>query len=133
MKNVVDTVMQIGKFKKLIQSIRETGLIDTLSVDGPFTIFAPTDEAFTKIQNGVLDDLLINKERLTEILTYHVIPKKIMADSLKELSTIQTANGEKISINSSSYMKINDVRVIEMDILCSNGVIHVIDSVLIPK
>ena len=96
-------------------------------------LLVPKDEAFTKIQNEVLDDLLINKERLTEILTYHVIPKKIMADSLKELSTISTANGEKISINSSSYMKINDVRVIEMDILCSNGVIHIIDSVLIPK
>jgi uncharacterized surface protein with fasciclin (FAS1) repeats len=132
MKNVVDTVMQKGNFKTLIQALRETGLIDTLSVDGPFTIFAPTDEAFNKVPKGFLEDLLKNKEQLTEILTYHVILQKVMSDSLKQISTILTANGGSVSINSSNCMKINNVRVIETDIVCTNGVIHVIDAVLTP-
>lgn len=133
MKNVIDTVKQRGIFKILIQALRESDLIDTLSVDGPFTIFAPTDKAFSQVPNGLLNDLFNNKEHLTEILTYHIIHRKVMASTLKEISSIPTVNGKNLSIDSRKCMKINDGCVVENDIACSNGIIHVIDAVLLPK
>ena len=133
MKNVVDTVIQTGNFKTLIQALQETDLIDTLSVDGPFTIFAPTDEAFNKVPKEILNDLLKNKEKLTELVTYHVLLEKVTAKSLIKLSTAPTVNREKLSIDTSNGIRINDARVIKTDIECSNGVIHVIDTVLIPN
>ena len=133
MKNIVETVHDLGTFKTLYKAVLETNLLDILSGNGPFTIFAPTDEAFSKLPDGIFDDLLKDKEELTELLTFHIIPEKIMVEHVKRLSTATTANGKHIVINNIDGVKINDARVIKKDIKCTNGVIHIIDSVLIPK
>ncbi len=133
MKNVVDTAIEAGNFKTLVKAVQEAGLVETLANDGPFTIFAPTDEAFSKLSEETINDLLNNKEKLTEILTYHVVADKVMADSVTTLSTAATVNGKQLSIDTADGVKINNAHVIKTDIECSNGVIHVIDSVLIPE
>ena len=133
MKNIVDTAVDAGIFKTLIKAVQEADLVDTLSGEGPFTVFAPTDEAFAKLPDGTIEDLLKNKEKLTEILTYHVIPDRVESESVINLTKAKTANGKEISINSSNGVKIDNANVTKTDIECSNGVIHVIDNVLIPK
>jgi len=133
MKNVVDTAIEAGNFKTLVQAVQEAGLVDTLAGNGPFTIFAPTDEAFSKLPEGTIEELLQNKEKLTEILTYHVVADKVMADSVMNLSSAPTVNGKDVSINTIDGVKVNNAKVIKTDIECTNGVIHVIDSVLIPE
>ena len=133
MKNVVDTAIEAGNFKNLVRAVQEAGLVDTLADDGPFTIFAPTDEAFSKLPEDTIENLLKDKERLTEILTYHVIPIKVMVDSVKSRSSAATVNGRDLSINVGDDVKVNNAHVIQADIECSNGVIHVIDTVLIPE
>ena len=133
MKNVVETAIEAGDFKTLVKAVQEAGLVDTLSGDGPFTIFAPTDEAFSKLPEGTIEDLLKNKEKLTEILTYHVIADKVPSESVVNLSRAKTVNGKEIMIETHDGVKVNKAQVIKTDIECSNGVIHVIDSVLIPE
>ena len=133
MKNVVETAIEAGDFKTLVKAVQEAGLVDTLSGDGPFTIFAPTDEAFGKLPEGTIEDLLNNKEKLTEILTYHVIADKVPSESVANLSSAKTVNGKDIMIETDDGVKVNKAQVIKTDIECSNGVIHVIDSVLIPE
>lgn len=133
MKNIVETAADSGNFKTLIRAVQEVGLVDSLSSEGPFTIFAPTDEAFEKLPDGTIDNLLNNKEELTNILTYHVIPEKIMSDSVSNLKTAKTANGKHIPIDNSDGIKIDNAKIIQKDIECSNGVIHVIDNVLLPE
>lgn len=133
MKNIVDTAVDAGNFKTLIKAVQEADLVDTLSGEGPFTVFAPTDEAFAKLPEGTIDDLLKNKEKLTDILTYHVVPDKVMSESVLNITKARTANGKEISINTSDGVKIDNANVTKTDIECSNGVIHVIDNVLIPK
>ena len=132
MKNIVETAAEAGTFKIILKAAQEAGLVDTLSGDGPFTVFAPTDEAFSKLPEGTIEDLLKNKEKLTEILTYHVISEKVMADDVVTLSKATTANGKEISIDAKDAVFIDDAQVIQTDIDCTNGVIHVIDTVLIP-
>jgi len=132
MKNIVETAAEAGTFKIILKAAQEAGLVDTLSGDGPFTVFAPTDEAFSKLPEGTIEDLLKNKEKLTEILTYHVISEKVMADDVVTLSKATTANGKDISIDAKDAVFIDDAQVIQTDIDCTNGVIHVIDTVLIP-
>lgn len=133
MKNVVDTAIEAGNFKTLVKAVQEAGLVDTLSGEGPFTIFAPTDEAFSKLPEGTIEELLKNKEKLTDILTYHVVADKVMANSVTNLSSASMVNGKDVSINTSEGVKVNNANVTKTDIECSNGVIHVIDSVLIPE
>jgi uncharacterized surface protein with fasciclin (FAS1) repeats len=133
MKNIVDTAVEAGDFKTLVKAVQEAGLVDTLAGDGPFTIFAPTDEAFRKLPEGTIEDLLNNKEKLTEILTYHVVADKVMAESVMNLNSASTVNGKEIAIHTRDNVKVNEANVIKTDIECSNGVIHVIDSVLIPE
>lgn len=133
MKNIVDTAVDAGNFKTLVKAVQEADLVDTLSGEGPFTVFAPTDEAFAKLPDGTIEDLLMDKEKLTEILTYHVVPDKVMSDSVLNLTKAKTANGKEISINTLDGVKIDNARVTKTDIECSNGVIHIIDNVLIPK
>jgi len=133
LKNIVDTAVDAGNFKTLIKAVQEADLVDTLSGEGPFTVFAPTDEAFAKLPEGTIDDLLKNKEKLTDILTYHVVPDKVMSESVLNITKARTANGKEISINTSDGVKIDNANVTKTDIECSNGVIHVIDNVLIPK
>jgi uncharacterized surface protein with fasciclin (FAS1) repeats len=122
-----------GSFNTLVTAVKEAGLVEVLKGDGPFTVFAPTDEAFAKLPDGTLESLLQDKEALASILTYHVVPGKVMASDVAGLSSAQTVQGQSISIDSSSGVKVDNANVIQTDILTSNGVIHVIDSVIIPR
>jgi len=133
MKNLVETAIEAGNFKTLVKAVQEAGLVDTLSNEGPFTIFAPTDEAFAKLPSGTLEQLLHDKEKLTEILTYHVIENKVMSNEVINIKNAKTVNGKDVSIDASQGVKIDTANVINPDIECSNGVIHVIDEVLLPK
>jgi len=133
MRDVVETAIDSGNFKTLIKAVKEAGLVDTLQGEGPFTIFAPTDEAFEKLPAGTIENLLLNKEKLTEILTYHVVPDKLMSEKVADIKKAKTANGKELMISSSRSVKVDDAKIIKADIECTNGVIHVIDAVLIPK
>ena len=131
--DIVDTAISAGSFNTLVTAVKAAGLVDTLKGEGPFTVFAPTDEAFAKIPKKDLDALLNDKEALTRILTYHVVPGKVMAADVAKLSSADTVEGQSLDIDTSSGVKINDANVVKADIKTSNGVIHVIDTVLIPK
>ena len=131
-KDIVDTAIAAGSFNTLVKAVQAAGLLDTLKGPGPFTVFAPTDEAFAKLPPGTLDKLLANPERLKAVLTYHVVPGKIMAADVKP-GKVKTAEGASASIRvSSGAPMIDKARIVKTDIECSNGVIHVIDSVLMP-
>jgi uncharacterized surface protein with fasciclin (FAS1) repeats len=133
MKNIVETAIEAGNFKTLVKAVQEAGLVDTLSGQGPFTVFAPTDEAFAKLPEGTVQSLLNDKEKLTKILTYHVVPNKVMSGQVAQIENAKTVQGNEISINTSHGVKVDEANVIKADIECSNGVIHIIDSVLIPE
>lgn len=114
-------------------AVKAAGLVDTLKGSGPFTVFAPTDEAFAKVPKDQLDALLKDKAKLTAVLTYHVVPGKVMAKDVAGLKTAKTVNGAELTIDTSSGVKIDGATVIKADIEAANGVIHVIDTVVIPK
>ena len=134
-KDVVDTAVAAGQFKTLAAALTAAGLVDTLKGPGPFTVFAPTDAAFAKLPPGTLDTLLKpeSKAKLTAILTYHVVAGKVMAADVVKLKEAKTVNGKmlQVKVNGSDVM-INDAKVTATDIAASNGVIHVIDSVVLP-
>ena len=135
-KNIVDTAVAAGNFKTLAAALGAAGLVDTVSGAGPFTVFAPTDAAFAKLPAGTIENLLKpeNKDQLTAILTYHVVQGKVMAADVVKLSEAKTVNGKtlKVKVNGGNVM-IDDATVTSTDIAASNGVIHVVDSVMIPK
>jgi uncharacterized surface protein with fasciclin (FAS1) repeats len=133
LKNVVETAIEAGTFQTLVKAIKEAGLVDVLTGDGPFTVFAPTDEAFSKLPEGTLDNLLRDKEKLQSILKYHVVPQKVMASAVMELKQAKTVEGRDLHIDTSDGVTIDDAHVIKPDIECTNGVIHILDKVLIPK
>jgi len=133
LKNLVETAIDAGNFKTLVKAVQEAGLVGTLSGEGPFTVFAPTDEAFEKLPEGTLENLLEDREGLGKILTYHVVKGKVMSDQVVNLNKAETVNGQDVSIDSTDGVKIDNAKVITTDIECSNGVIHVIDAVLLPK
>lgn len=134
--DIVDTAVSAGSFKTLVAAVKAGGLVDTLKSDGPFTVFAPTDEAFARLPEGTVEDLLKpeNKEKLVSILTYHVVPGKVMSGDIagKEM-TVKTVQGGEARVNATSGVMIDGARVVKADIEASNGVIHVIDSVMLPK
>ena len=134
--DIVDTAVSAGSFKTLVAAVKAGGLVDTLKGDGPFTVFAPTDEAFARLPEGTVEDLLKpeNKEKLVSILTYHVVPGKVMSGDIagKEM-TVKTVQGGEARVNATSGVMIDGARVVKADIEASNGVIHVIDSVILPK
>ena len=132
MKNLVETAIEAGNFKTLVKAVREAGLLDTLSREGPFTIFAPTDEAFAKLPAGTIDNLIKDKEKLTNVLTYHVVPDKVMSTDVLNLDNAKTVNGKEITIDTSEGVKVDKANVVKTDIECTNGVIHIIDNVLLP-
>jgi uncharacterized surface protein with fasciclin (FAS1) repeats len=132
-KDIVDTAVAAGSFKTLASALTAAGLIDTLKGPGPFTVFAPTDEAFAKIPKADLDALLADKAKLTKVLTYHVVPGKVMAADVVKLKEAKTVEGQMVKIDASSGVKINGANVIKADVAASNGVIHVIDSVILPR
>jgi len=135
-QDIVDTAVSAGSFNTLVAALKAAGLVDTLKGPGPFTVFAPTDEAFAKLPPGTVEDLLKpeNKAKLTAILTYHVVAGKVMAKEAMKLHEAKTVNGEDLTIKTSmGSVMINNAKVVKADIVCSNGVIHVIDTVLLPK
>ena len=134
-KDIVDTAVAAGQFKTLAAALGAAGLVDTLKGKGPFTVFAPTDAAFAKLPAGTVDTLLKpeNKAKLTSILTYHVVPGKVMAADVVKLKEAKTVNGAMLAIKvDSGNVMINGAKVTTADILASNGVIHVVDTVLLP-
>jgi transforming growth factor-beta-induced protein len=134
--DIVDTAVGAGSFNTLVAAVKAAGLVETLKGDGPFTVFAPTDDAFKKIPAATIAELLKpeNKAKLASILTYHVVPGKVMAADVVKMSSAKTANGQKVKIKVvDGKVMINGATVIKADIDCKNGVVHVIDSVIMPK
>jgi uncharacterized surface protein with fasciclin (FAS1) repeats len=132
-KDIVDTAVAAGSFKTLATALQAAGLVETLKGAGPFTVFAPTDEAFAKIPKADLDALLKDKAKLTAVLTYHVVAGKVMAADVVKLKEARTVQGGSVKIDTTSGVKVDDATVVKTDIATSNGVIHVIDAVLMPK
>jgi uncharacterized surface protein with fasciclin (FAS1) repeats len=137
MADIVDTAIGAGNFKTLVAAVQAAGLVDTLKSPGPFTVFAPTDEAFAKLPAGTVDNLLKDVPRLKAILTYHVVPGKVMSSEVVKMKRAKTVEGEEVKIDASTWHghsmpKINDAEIIKADIETENGVIHVIDRVLLP-
>ncbi|MCU0228371.1 MAG: fasciclin domain-containing protein [Bryobacterales bacterium] len=133
-KDIVDTAVGAGSFNTLVTAVKAAGLVETLKGKGPFTVFAPTDEAFAKVPKAALDALLADKEKLKQVLLYHVVSGKVMASTavtLKEAKTVQ-GSAAKISVMGGKA-KIDNANIVKTDIECTNGVIHVIDSVIMPK
>ena len=135
-KDIVDTAVAAGSFNTLAAALKAAGLVDTLKGKGPFTVFAPTDEAFAKLPAGTVENLLKpeNKDKLVSILTYHVVPGDVTSKQVVKLTEAKTVNGQdvKIKVDSGSVM-IDNAKVIQPDVKASNGVIHVIDTVLMPQ
>jgi uncharacterized surface protein with fasciclin (FAS1) repeats len=132
-KNIVETAVASGDFNTLVAAVKAAGLAETLSSPGPFTVFAPNDAAFAKISKETIDSLLQDKAKLADILKYHVISGKHMAAEISKMSSLRTLQGSDLSVDTSGGVRINDANVIKADIICSNGVCHVIDSVLMPE
>ncbi len=135
-KDIVDTAAGAGQFNTLVAAVKAAGLVDTLKGSGPFTVFAPTDEAFAKLPDGTVDDLLKpeNKEKLVAILTYHVIPGKVMSSDIAGKKTdVKTVQGSNLAVDATKGVKVDNAKVTKADIAASNGVIHVIDTVVMPK
>lgn len=133
MSNLVETAISAGSFKTLVKAVQEAGLVETLSGPGPFTVFAPTDEAFAKLPAGTIQNLLKDKAKLTAVLTYHVVPGRMMASDVASRTTLKTVEGHSISIDTSHGVKVDDAAVVSADVPADNGVIHVIDKVILPK
>ncbi|MEM9585347.1 MAG: fasciclin domain-containing protein [Pseudomonadota bacterium] len=133
-KDIVDTAADAGSFETLLAAATSAGLVDTLKGDGPFTVFAPTDEAFAALPEGTVESLLLpeNKDKLTAILTYHVVAGKVMSTDLTDDMTAETVQGGEITIDLDNGVMVNDATVVSADVAASNGVIHVIDKVIMP-
>lgn len=136
MSDIVDVAASAGVFSTLVKAVEAAGLVETLKGVGPFTVFAPTDEAFAKLSEGTLDNLLKpqNKDKLTAILTYHAVPGKLLANEVVGLhgKSINTVQGGELTFDASAGVRVGEANVTQTDVVASNGVIHVIDKVLIP-
>ena len=138
MADIVDTAVAVGSFKTLVTAVKAAGLVDTLKSKGPFTVFAPNDDAFAKLPEGTVEGLLKDIPKLKAVLTYHVVSGKVMAADVVKLKTAKTIQGQEVKIDASKWHlhknpKINDANVLKADVMADNGVIHVIDKVLLPK
>jgi len=133
-KNIVETAVGAGLFNTLVTAVKAAGLVETLSGPGPFTVFAPTDEAFAKLPAGTVEKLLQDKAKLTSILTYHVVAGKYMAADVLKMSSLKSVQGQNITISlKDGAPMVDNAKIVKTDIVCSNGVIHVIDAVILPK
>ena len=131
--DIVDTAKSAGSFTTLVKAVQAAGLVDTLKGPGPFTVFAPTDEAFAKVPKEKLDALLKDKAKLAEVLTYHVVPGKVVAASVKP-GAVKTVQGGSLDVTvKSGAVMVDNAKVVKTDVMADNGVIHVIDSVVMPK
>jgi uncharacterized surface protein with fasciclin (FAS1) repeats len=132
--NIVETAVAAGSFNTLVAAVKAAGLVETLSGEGPFTVFAPTDEAFAEIPEDQLNALLADKEALTAVLTYHVVAGKVMAEDVVKLSSATTVNGQDVDIKvMDGKVMVDNAQVITADVAASNGVIHVINKVILPE
>ncbi len=131
-QDIVDTAIAAGNFKTLVTAVKAAGLVDMLKGKGPFTVFAPTDEAFAKLPKATLEGLLADKAKLTAVLTHHVVPGKVMAKDVKA-GAVKTVQGSSLTVTTTDGVKIDNAKVIKTDIATSNGVIHAIDTVVLPK
>lgn len=132
-KDIVDTAVGAGSFDTLVAAVMAAGLVDTLKGKGPYTVFAPTDEAFAALPAGTLDGLLKDKEKLKKILLYHVVPGAVKAADVVKLTSAKTAEGSDVKIKvADGKVKVNDANVVKTDVTATNGVIHVIDKVILP-
>jgi uncharacterized surface protein with fasciclin (FAS1) repeats len=131
-KDIVDTAVAAGSFKTLATALQAAGLVQTLKGPGPFTVFAPTDAAFAKIPKADLDALLADKAKLTAVLTYHVVPGKVMAKDVKA-GKVKTVQGGELNLGTAGGVTVDNANVVQADVVASNGVIHVIDSVVLPR
>ncbi len=132
MADVVDTAVNAGSFGTLVSAIKAAGLVETLKGKGPFTVFAPTDEAFAKLPKGTVEGLLKDLPKLKKILTYHVVSGKVMAADVVKLKSAKTVEGSDVKIDASNGVKVNDSTVTTADVAADNGVIHIVDTVLLP-
>ena len=132
-EDIVTIAAEAGSFDTLVTAVKAAGLVDVLQGDGPFTVFAPTDEAFAKLPAGTLEALLKDKKKLAKVLTYHVVSGKVMASDVVKLTSAKTVQGQPVKISASKGVKVNQANVIKTDIVASNGVIHVIDAVILPN
>ena len=130
--DIVDTAVAAGNFKTLVTALKAAGLVDTLKGKGPFTVFAPTDDAFAKIPKADLDALLANKAKLKSVLTYHVVSGKVMSTDIKP-GKVKTVEGEQLTLSTKDGVMVNNAKVVAADVAADNGVIHAIDTVLMPK
>ena len=132
--DIVDTAVAAGSFGTLVAAVQAAGVVDTLKGDGPFTVFAPTDEAFAALPNGTVETLLLpeNKDQLVAVLTYHVVPGKVMSTDLSDGMTATTVQGGDVTIGTTDGVTVNGANVVAADVAASNGVIHVIDAVILP-
>lgn len=135
MNDIVDTAVAAGAFKTLVAAVQAAGLVDTLKGKGPFTVFAPTDDAFGKLPASAVADLLKpeNKAKLQGVLTYHVVAGKVLAADVLKLKSAKTVQGQDLTIDTAAGVKVDGANVVQTDILCTNGVIHITDSVMLPK
>jgi len=133
-KSIVETAVSAGQFKTLVTAVKAADLVEVLSGPGPFTVFAPTDDAFAKLPEGTVEALLQNKEQLKAVLTYHVVAGKVMASDVVNLKSAATVNGQQVTIKvKGGTVMVDNAKVVMTDIECTNGVIHVIDTVILPK
>jgi uncharacterized surface protein with fasciclin (FAS1) repeats len=132
MADIVDTAVKAGSFNTLVAAVKAAGLADTLKGAGPYTLFAPNDEAFAKLPAGTVDALLKDIPKLKQILTYHVVSGKVMAADVAKMKSAKTVEGSDVKIDASSGVKVNDATVSTPDVAADNGVIHIIDTVLMP-
>jgi uncharacterized surface protein with fasciclin (FAS1) repeats len=132
MADIVDTAVNAGDFTTLVAAVKAADLVETLKGKGPFTVFAPTDAAFAKLPEGTVDELLKDTPKLKKILTYHVVSGKVMAADVTKMKSATTVEGSDVKINASKGVKVNDSTVTTADVAADNGVIHVIDTVLMP-
>jgi uncharacterized surface protein with fasciclin (FAS1) repeats len=138
MADIVDTAVAAGNFNTLVTAVKAAGLVDTLKSKGPFTVFAPTDDAFAKLPKGTVEGLLKDIPKLKTVLTYHVVPGKVMTAEVSKLKTVKTVQGQELKIDAAKWhlhknIKVNDANIVKPDLVVDNGVCHVIDKVLIPK
>ena len=131
-QDVVDVAAKAGNFNTLVTAVKAAGLVDTLKGPGPFTVFAPTNAAFAKVPKATLDALLADKAALTKVLTYHVVPAKVMAADVKA-GKVKTVQGQELTVTTQGGVMVDNAKVVATDVAASNGVIHAIDTVLMPK
>lgn len=131
-KDIVDTAVSAGQFNTLATALQKAGLVETLKGPGPFTVFAPTDAAFARVPKAQLDALLADKDKLIAVLTYHVVPGKVMAKDVKA-GKVKTVQGSELTVATAGGVKVDNANVVQADIVADNGVIHVIDAVVLPK